>query len=450
MMRMRHLIHIVSFLAFLYTGMFLNVAFGGTGSVDETENRALAPFPVWSGTALLSGTYLQALENYLADHVAFRDRLVRASKLLTSWRGLAGSDATQIVASAANNDAQSSGQTVPEAGPDIEAAPSQPLPLPPSASPGPASKAAKPRRQEEGRVIGKVLLTGDRAMFLYSYNPAAGKAYAGVINAFQKQVARRFADPVHVSVLLAPSAIEFVENPALKGLSASQEKAIAAVYEQIDPPVTKVEAVPFLREHAAEEVFFRTDHHWTATGAYYAYQAFMNARGLTPLPLSRYETEKVPGFLGSLYSATLNKKLAAHPDTIVLYKPFMQHEYVVYYQGPLKMKLLDKYHADKKNKYRIFLSGDRPWGKITTDAAYDRRIAVIKDSYGNAFIPFLLPHFKEIYVIDPRQFHQPLYDFIEKHRIDEVLFITNMTITTSDGFTRLIYKLMDGDAKQPQ
>lgn len=73
----------------------------------------------------------------------------------------------------------------------------------------------------------------------------------------------------------------------------------------------------------------------------------------------------------------------------------------------------------------------------------DRRIAVIKDSYGNAFIPFLLPHYQEIYIIDPRQFDKPLIDFIEKEKINEVLFLTNTTITSYTGFTELIIKLMN-------
>ncbi|MCZ8511763.1 DHHW family protein [Paenibacillus filicis] len=131
-------------------------------------------------------------------------------------------------------------------------------------------------------------------------------------------------------------------------------------------------------------------------------------------------------------------KLEANPDTIVLYKPYTKHEYVVHYAGPLRMEPLDQSHAAKKNKYRIFLSGDRPWGKIRTEADSARRLAVIKDSYGNAFIPFLLPHYKEIIVIDPRQFNEPLLGFLEKQGIRKVLFLNNTETTTNQEFTELI------------
>ncbi|WP_134684020.1 DHHW family protein [Brevibacillus migulae] len=444
-MRIAQIVQIVFFILFLCAGIVMNTVHGDHESISETENRALAALPRWSSEAFWSGAFLRGLENYLADHVAYRDSLVRVSNLLSSWRGLPGRGDAFIVASQADNTADSVGRPA-----EKQMGPQPTTSLSPTTSPSTAAQTAvakpvqkqKSGETEPGRVIGKVLIVGNRAMYLYSYVPAAGMAFADTVNAFRAELTQRYGQQVHLSVLLAPSAVEFVENPQLKSLSSSQEQAIMSVYEQIDEAVTKVNATPYLREHAAEELFFRTDHHWTATGAYYAYQAFMEARGIPPVPLTQYKTQKVNGFLGSLYASTLNKKLEAHPDTILLYQPFIAHQYQVYYSGPLKMKLLDMNHANRKNKYRIFLSGDRPWGKIATQVNNNRRIAVIKDSYGNAFIPFLLPHFQEIYIIDPRQFDKPLYSFIEDHQINEVLILANTTITTYSGFTDLIRKRM--------
>lgn len=84
---------------------------------------------------------------------------------------------------------------------------------------------------------------------------------------------------------------------------------------------------------------------------------------------------------------------------------------------------------------------DRPWGTITAYGHGQRRIAVIKDSEGNAFIPFLLPHCKEIYVIDPRQFRQPLADFVRKHGIHELLVLNNAEVASHTGYTRLLESL---------
>jgi hypothetical protein len=285
-------------------------------------------------------------------------------------------------------------------------------------------------------------------MGLYSYSPEAGKAYAETINQFQEGLYRQLGNQMRVFALIAPTAVEFVHSTALQKLSDSQQQAIDTVYRQLDRRVTAVDAVNSLRRHTGEELYFRTDHHWTATGAYYAYEAFMNAQGAAPVPLTRYEQEKVTGFLGSLYSSTLSKKLEANPDTIVIYKPFIKHDYIVHYEGPLRMKLIDMHQADKKNKYRIFMSGDRPWGEIRTGTDNERRLAVIKDSYGNAFVPFLLPHYSEIYIIDPRQFQQSLLDFVQAKKINEVLFLNNAEATSHTGFTTLIRKLFAPNAKQ--
>jgi hypothetical protein len=164
---------------------------------------------------------------------------------------------------------------------------------------------------------------------------------------------------------------------------------------------------------------------------------------MMPIPLMSYKTLEVKGFLGSLYSATLNKKLAKEPDKILLYKPYIRNDYYVHYKGPLKMDVLDMSHATKQNKYRIFLSGDRPWGQINTEINNGLKIAVIKDSFGNAFIPFLLPHYKEIYIIDPRQFDQALLPFIQIHKINEVLFINNVGVTSDSNFSELIKKISE-------
>ena len=110
-MRIGQLLQIGFFLVFIFGGMILILAFGGLKTVSETENRALAALPKWSQHAALSGDYFRGFENYVADHVAFRDKLVDASMTVASWRGLAGADETIIVASHANNGADHSSVT---------------------------------------------------------------------------------------------------------------------------------------------------------------------------------------------------------------------------------------------------------------------------------------------------------------------------------------------------
>ncbi|WP_248928457.1 DHHW family protein [Paenibacillus hamazuiensis] len=445
-------LQIVFFILFIYSGAAMLWLYGGGDSaVSETENRALARMPIWSGQALRSGQYVRGLENYVADHVPFRETLVSAGKTVASWGGVSGKDDAVIALSGANNTAQTMPAAVPQTDPTQtdpaqtkaetpgaeQAATPKPDHSPHSAAAAPQTQEKPQTQDESGRIVGKVLIVGNRAMNVFAYAPASAKRYADTINRLERLV--RSEAGIHVSVLLAPTAVEFVQNEKLRKLSTSQDDAIRGVYEQLSAPIVRVDALGILRKHSEEYIYFRTDHHWTATGAYYGYEAYMRALGVPPVPLERYERQQVPGFLGSQYSATLSKKLEKEPDTIVLYKPFVSHEYAVHYSShPSRMDLLDMSHASRKNKYRIFLSGDRPWARIKTETDNGRRLAVIKDSYGNALIPFLLPHFAEIYVIDPRQFDQPLIPFLKEHEANELLVLNNTEVLVDSDFIRLI------------
>jgi hypothetical protein len=450
MRRLGPCLQVVLFGSFILGGSVFMWFQGGSTLISETENRALAPYPALTLQSLKSGQYFRQLENYTADHIAYRDSIVGLSKNLTSWYGLKREQAPIIVASGANNTGAVQGADPSEISlsmhgpaPSSNVTEEAGIPSPPPPSSKPDTEVAAMKQESQGHVLGKVLITGDKAMNLFSYRPAAGEAYAAVIQRFHASFEGTSPpQPMNISVLLAPTAIEFVESAQLRKLSDSQQSAINEVYGKLGPSIRTVDAWSSLSQHKDEPLYFRTDHHWTATGAYYAYDAFIHSLGLTPVELSQFPTETVSGFLGSLYSATLNKKLEKNPDTIQLYKPTVPHEYVVHYSGPLKMSLLDMNHANKKNKYRIFLSGDRPWGLIKTETPGGRKLAVIKDSYGNAFIPFLVQHFSEIYVIDPRQFTDSLPEFLVKNDVHDVLFLNNAEVLMDTGFADQLSKLI--------
>lgn len=443
-MRIGNFLQILLFIGFLVTGSALLLFFRMTAAGSETENRKLASFPDFSLQTVWSGAYFRQLENYTADHIGFRDSLVQTSKFIASLQGKPGSDSAIIVNSNANNSGEaqpsSPGQSTSDAGEIEPSSPGTQSNGQQAAEPHPAPTAA----EAKGKVLGRVLILGDRAMNLFSYNAAAGQDYADAINQIQARIDRAIPNTVQSSVLLAPTAAEFIQSAKLKSLSGSQRKAIGDVYAKIGPGIAKIDALSAMSRHAEEALFFRTDHHWTATGAYYAYAAFAEAKGMQPVPLAAYEKGEVPGFLGSLYASTMNRGLATRPDAIVFYKPFVKHRYAVHYTGSLDMPLIDLSHAAKKNKYRIFLSGDRPWARITTQTDNDRKLLVIKDSYGNALVPFLLPHYAEIFVVDPRQFDQQIVPFIQKHRIQEILYVNNAHVTMDKGFADQLRKLIRG------
>jgi hypothetical protein len=439
-MRIGNILQITFFIGFLITGSILMVFVHRTTASSETENRALASFPAYSLQSVISGAYFRELESYAADHIGFRDSLIRSSKYITSMQGVAGRESAVILPTNANNSAEA------QAAPPEHRTADAGLPEQPTEQSLVTQQAEKPIKpllsEEKGKLQGKVLVLEDRAMNLFTYDEASGQAYADAINHIQERLIRDISQPVRSSVLLAPTAVEFVQSTKLRSLSNSQKEAIDEVYRKIRTDVAKIDALSAMSGHADEPLFFRTDHHWTANGAFYAYAAYIGTTSMEPMPITAYEKGEVPGFLGSLHSSTMNHKLAAHPDTIVYYKPNVTHRYTVYYSGPLDMPLIDLSHAAKKNKYRIFLSGDRPWARITSQIDNNRKLLIIKDSYGNALVPFLLPHYSEIFVVDPRQFNQPLVPFVQKHHIQEILYVNNAGVLTDQGFAEQLHKLI--------
>lgn len=304
------------------------------------------------------------------------------------------------------------------------------------------SPTGKPARDDNGKTIGKVLIYKDSAYALFPFSEDSANYYANTLNQFRREA----GEGVTVYSLLAPTSMEFLREEKFQKLTDSQKDTIAYVNARLKD-VVPVDAHTPLGEHSDEYVYFRTDHHWTALGAYYAYTGFARAAGLEPVALDRYETGTIEGYVGSMYETTGSSNLKRNPDTITVYKPFTKNEYNVYYSSAVKMKVIDMSHADKKIKYRVFLSGDRPLGIIKTEVANGKRILVIKDSYGNAMVPFLLPHYEEIYVIDPRQYEKNIFSLIQKNEIQEVLFLNYVPVLSYNGFVDLIVKVMKSEEK---
>lgn len=472
----------------------------GEKQVSTLEMRSLTSLPVFSMDRLWSGQYFRDFDNYFADHFVFRDSLVQYGAQIKDLRGLQGEEQASILVQKGGNnmfqDRVKGGLAIPpeivkeqnmqaakvpseltvtatpgsspSTSPAVQSetkdsggsssaastepsstqepvspspAPSQapaslpaPTPSPPSvASPAAESDTAGFHDTESDRY----LVLKDRAMSLYSYYPTAAQSLTKGINTFQSKI-----DPaIKVYSMLAPSAVEFIKEVKYKELSASQKYAVSEVHKMYNKNVIAIDALQELGKHADEYIYFRTDHHWTALGAYYAYQSFMKRIGETAVPLSDYESEHFKGYLGSAYSATLSANLKKNPDTITFYKPFVPYTYSLYWSDdkPLDRKVVDiNYGYTSAGGYAIFLGGDSPRGEIVTENKNGKKLLVIKDSYGSPVIPFLLPHYEQILYIDLRYFSMSIMDYMKEKEVTEVLFINGISTTTYEGYDEML------------
>ena len=179
-----------------------------------------------------------------------------------------------------------------------------------------------------------------------------------------------------------------------------------------------IDAYTILREHAQEDIYYRTDHHWTTRGAYYGYLAWVkdcdkmvhnyNINAL------KYVTSE---FKGTLHSKT---NLDVDGEKIgVFHNTFREGMKVTYDFARTTDSLYEESHLDTKNKYGYFLDDNHAFVEIETGVPNAGTLFVIKDSYANSVIPMLSSHYSTIYVLDLRYFNSRLFSFMEMYEPEQ-------------------------------
>ncbi len=206
----------------------------------------------------------------------------------------------------------------------------------------------------------------------------------------------------------------------------NQNKAFDMIYSNLGRDCEQIDIRPMLDAHKSEYIYYKTDHHWTTLGAYLGYTEWQRQNG-NLVELSDYNvTLATSDFKGSLYSKVLNRNSAL--DEIYIYDKIQQPTYKVEYNFG-KTQTDSVYHLERlneKDKYQVFLNGNFPELTISTDLNNEKHLLIFKDSFANAFIPFLLSDYETIHVIDLRYFKGDLNDYISQNNITEYLFLYNI------------------------
>ena len=208
----------------------------------------------------------------------------------------------------------------------------------------------------------------------------------------------------------------------------SQSENISHIISKLDKRITPIDCYNNLAEHCNEYIFYGTDHHWTALGAYYGYEAFCETLGLTPMDITKSEKNSVDGFLGSLYTATGSQVLAANTDTVDYYSlPNNTYAYMNESMGSDTLTVDVYYPAATAGEltYGVFCWGDTAKFVIYSDCGSGRKIALVKDSFANAFAPYLSANYDEVHLIDYRYWSGDLNQYCKDNGITEVLFLNN-------------------------
>ncbi|MEO7924810.1 MAG: DHHW family protein [Chitinophagaceae bacterium] len=271
---------------------------------------------------------------------------------------------------------------------------------------------------------GAVFIFKNRGFELFSGGQAMGKQYAAVINMYNHLE----IPGLKIYNLVIPNGFEFEVTERYKDKVKPNKKAINDIYATEDTGIIKINAVDEIRKHRTEYIYFNTDHHWTSLGAYYAYRSFCAAAGLIPVSLDSIPSKVKPGFLGLFYRLTRSNILKNNPDSVRYY---LFPDSVNFYIGASSIGYWAKsrMYAEQvsgENSYSVFLQGDLPVCKMETQHKNGRKIALVKESYGNAFAPFLVNNYEKIIVVDQRSYKGDFIAMLKAEGINELLFINNI------------------------
>lgn len=291
--------------------------------------------------------------------------------------------------------------------------------------------------------LGAAVLVGNRAVEVaYARYDVIDEYVAAVTS-----IATALGSNVNTYSVLVPNAAEFYTPEDYHTGECSQKDMISYAYSKMGSNVRTVDAYSKLAAHIDEYVYFRTDHHWTQLGAYYAYTAYCEKAGWKAEPLSAFETGQYDTFVGSMYNFLSNYPQAAilrdNPDTLKYYRPHVDLETTVYSDPSLTngylLGTICHVDADVSNKYLCFLGGDHPITVIKTDVE-GPVCMLIKESYGNAFAPWLTSHYSKVIVVDPREFNgdgKPALDiaqFAKEQGVKDCIILNYPMMISSDTY----------------
>ncbi len=364
--------------------------------VSEQENRMLSGMPSFSLESMKKGEISEQFESFLTDQFFLRSELVdRANALKHVFSSITVSELLEV-----------EGQEVFVPEPSAQEQPEETV-----SEASTVAKEDQPTVEPNDTQTAQVVPSGDTASIwlnhkdgtrtaLLTYDKKNLEKAAEVFNLYAALL------PVggKVHVLLAPRA-QTANKLALHLDTESgwTSEAEAALQPLVSDNVVLYNAYDILQDHIlnGEYLYFRTDHHWTARGAYLAADEMLKRMGHQTIPLSDYSTKTIDGFLGSIYLRERNAKLKDVVDQIEVFYPLLptQSFVVVNAINRIPLPVID----ETKNSYLVFLGGTAgPYRVVVGGYHTGRNMLMICDSFGNSIAPFLLPYYDNVYMVDFR------------------------------------------------
>lgn len=337
---------------------------------SEMENRYLAVKPKASWREIRSGKYMEGLEDYLADQVPLRDQWIQTKNTLERASG----------------------------------------------------------RSQIGNICfapqDRLVQVQDISFDQLTKNLDSLKGWM-----------EKLPETVSVDFLLAPNASWVYQDQLPRyTLSYDPEEALNLMQQKLPERVQLISAYETLQAHRDEDIYFKSDHHWTMRGAAYAYMALEekspDAYGLAQADLLQRESHQMgENFKGSLYSQAPTYGYPGE-DFWVLDSAGLDAQWEA--EGKQGTLLMSEAFAEK-DQYKAFLGGNYGLTRVyNAQAEKQEKILVLKDSYANILLPFLAERYQEIVMVDLRFYRGNVQTLLEEEQMQQVLCIYNMDFLCTD------------------
>lgn len=316
---------------------------------------------------------------------------------------------------------------------------------PPESSAEESSSHTKPPvvpGDNDGEMSGSVLvLKNGRGLVLYSGGYKNGQSYAETLNQYKEILGAN----VNVFSMVVPTAVSFYLPERYSDWSASEWDNIENINAYLDDEIATVDAYTEIAKHTDEEIYLRTDNHWTSLGAYYAARKFAETALVDSFPElneDNFEYISRDGYVGTLYGYSNEApELKNNPERFTYYKPrttyttdYYSHGMEFQYTGAL---MLDIDNIATVSWYLVNMCGDMYTAHVKTECKNARKLLIVKDSYGDALPAFLTTSFEDIWVVDMRYFEKSVTELAKSEGITDVLFAMNPLSATGDGAKNL-------------
>lgn len=236
-----------------------------------------------------------------------------------------------------------------------------------------------------------------------------------------------------VRLMIVPTSAQ-VQKKRLPSLATSwnEQAALKDIEGQLDKNILHLDASAALEAQKDDYIYYRSDHHWTTYGAYLAFREYAKSCQFELPDLSSYLIYPVSdNFEGTLASKTGSVGIK---DQIDIYAPATNPDYIcTYSDGTKKRTVYDLEALKHKDQYQVFFGGNEPLIRLEMNNSQSGHLLVLKDSYANCFIPFLIPYYRTITIVDPRYYYDDLSQLMQSDLISDVLVLFNYNNFTSDA-----------------